>query len=115
MSIHDIPRLENQEANDLAQIASGYKISKEKLQEVIEVRGRIAPTKLTPSDLESTRLGYMDSENFEILAIDSLSDEDGRKPIVEYLKSPSPSVERKIRHRSLSFFIMGNELFKKTP
>jgi hypothetical protein len=35
-TIRYIPRLENQVANDLAQIASGYKISKEKLQKVIE-------------------------------------------------------------------------------
>lgn len=48
VSVRHSPRLENQEANDLAQIASGYKISKEKLQEAIEVRGRIASTKLTP-------------------------------------------------------------------
>lgn len=33
-----IPRVENQEANDLAQIASGYKVSKDQMQEPIEVR-----------------------------------------------------------------------------
>lgn len=33
--IRHIPRLENQEANDLAQIASRYNISKEKLQDAI--------------------------------------------------------------------------------
>ena len=31
INIRHIPRLENQVANDLAQFASGYKISKEKL------------------------------------------------------------------------------------
>lgn len=115
VSIRHIPRLENQEANNLAQIASGYTISKEKLQEAIEVRGRIASTRLTPCDLESTKLGYMDEEIFEILAIDSFSSEDWRKPIVDYLKNPSLNVKRKIRYRALSYFLMGNELFKKTP
>lgn len=37
VSIKHIPRHKNQEENDLAQIASGYKISKEKLKDAIEV------------------------------------------------------------------------------
>lgn len=36
-------------------------------------------------DLEATKLGYADEENFKILAIDSLIDKDWKKPIVEYL------------------------------
>ncbi|WJX67949.1 hypothetical protein P8452_52368 [Trifolium repens] len=36
--IEHVPRLENQEANDLAQIASGYKMSKEKLTQLIEIK-----------------------------------------------------------------------------
>lgn len=35
--IMHVPRNENQEANDLAHVASGYKISKSKLHEIIEV------------------------------------------------------------------------------
>lgn len=35
------PRLENQEANDLAHIASGYKVSKDKLEELIEVKEKL--------------------------------------------------------------------------
>ncbi|XP_050915869.1 uncharacterized protein LOC127130962 [Lathyrus oleraceus] len=89
--IRHIPQLENQVANDLAQIASGYKISKEKLQKVIEFRGKVVSTRLAPSDLEKTKLGYADEENFEILAIDNLTDRDWRKPIVEYLQNPTTS------------------------
>ena len=36
-----IPRKENQEANELAQIASGYKMSKLKFQDMIEVREKM--------------------------------------------------------------------------
>jgi ribonuclease HI/probable phosphoglycerate mutase len=36
-----VPRIENQEANDLAQIASGYKISSEKLEELIEIKDKL--------------------------------------------------------------------------
>ncbi|WJX67950.1 hypothetical protein P8452_52368 [Trifolium repens] len=38
VDIEHVPRLENQEANDLAQIASGYKMSKEKLTQLIEIK-----------------------------------------------------------------------------
>jgi hypothetical protein len=113
--IQHIPRLENQVANDLAQIASGYKISKEKLQKVIEVRGKVVSTRLIPSDLEKTKLGYADEGNFKILAIDNLTDGDWRKPIVEYLQNPMAYADRKTRYRALSYFLLGMELFKKTP
>ena len=99
----------------MARIASGYKISKEKFQDAIEVIGRVVATRLSPSDLKTTKLRYIDEENFEILAINSLINEDWRKGIVEYLKNPTNSIERKIRYRALSYILMGNELFKKTP
>lgn len=115
MNIRHIPRLKNQETNDLAQIASRYKVSKEKLEHLIDVRGRVMATKLSPSDLEMTKLGYADGENFEILAINNLTNTDWRKPIVDYLENPTSSTERKVGYHALSYTLMGNELFKKTP
>jgi hypothetical protein len=41
VNIEQVPRLENQEANDLAQIASGYKMSKEKLTQLIEIKEKM--------------------------------------------------------------------------
>ena len=93
INIRHIPRLENQVANDLAHIASGYKILKEKLQQVIKVRGRVTLTKLSPTDLKTTKLGYANHENFEILFIDNLTEQDWRKPIVDYLQNPVASTE----------------------
>lgn len=80
---------------------------------MIEVRGRVVLTRLSLSDLEETKLGYDDEENFEILAMDCLMD--WRKPIIEYLENPTSSTKRKVRYRALSYVLMGNELFKKTP
>lgn len=37
VDIQHVPRLKNQEANELAQVASWYKVSKEKLKDLIEV------------------------------------------------------------------------------
>lgn len=113
--IRHIPRIENMIANDLAQIASGYKISKEKLHKVIEVRGKMVATRLIPLDLEKTKIGCADEGNFEILAIDSLTDGDWRKPIVVYLQNPTTSIDRKTRYRALSYVPLGSELFKKSP
>ncbi|XP_050877321.1 uncharacterized protein LOC127081078 [Lathyrus oleraceus] len=108
------PRIENMIANDLAQVASGYKISKENLHKVIKVRGRVVETILIPLDLEKTKLGYADEGNLEVLAIDNLTDEDWRKPIVEYLQNATVSTDRKTRYRALSYVLLGSELFKKS-
>jgi len=55
-------------------------------------------------------------ENFaEICAIDNLSNNDWRTPIVEYLQNPLGDTSRKAKYRALSYVIIGNELFKKSP
>ncbi|XP_050890001.1 uncharacterized protein LOC127095338 [Lathyrus oleraceus] len=87
----------------------------QKLQDVIEVRGRVVSTRLSPSYLEETKLGYVDEESFEILAIDCLANEDWRNPIIKYLENLTASTGQKVRYRALSYVLMGNELFKKTP
>ncbi|XP_050918351.1 uncharacterized protein LOC127135753 [Lathyrus oleraceus] len=115
IDIKHVPRIKNQEANDLAQIASGYRISKGKLEELVEVRGKAMAARLSLTDLESTQLGYASKEEFEVLAIDTLIDTDLRNPIIIYLKDPSADTERKTKYRDLSYVLMGNELFKKTP
>lgn len=73
VNIRHIPRIKNQKVNDMAQIAFGYKVSKEKLEDLIEVRGRVVETKLSPSNSEITNLGYADEENFKRLVIDNLT------------------------------------------
>jgi len=48
------------------------------------------------------------------LAIDNLSGNDWRKPVVEYLSNPLGIVSRKIKYKAMSYVIIGNELLKKT-
>ena len=74
-NIQHVPGIENQEANDLAQIDSGYIITKIKFNDFINW--------LTP--------------------------------IVEYLQNPTGDASRKTKYRALSYVIIGNELFKKSP
>lgn len=60
VDIKHVLRIENQEANELAQIASGYKVSKGNFEDIIEVRGRVIETRLSLSDLAMKKLGYVD-------------------------------------------------------
>ncbi|KAK2395721.1 hypothetical protein QL285_057430 [Trifolium repens] len=121
--IEHVPRLENQEANDLAQIASGYKMSKEKLTQLIEIKEKMVLQEPISEQLSMPKLVGADTingeienplENFQIFAIDNLLDSDWRKPIVDYLKNPTGNVDRKVKYRALSYIIFENDLFKKT-
>ncbi|KAK2428854.1 hypothetical protein QL285_027339 [Trifolium repens] len=123
VDIEHVLRLENQEANDLAQIASGYKMSKEKLTQLIEIKEKMVLQEPISKQLSMPKLVGADTipqinsevENpHENFAIDNLSDEDWRKPIVEYLRNPTGNVDRKIKYRALSYIIFENDLFKKT-
>ena len=51
VDIKHVPRIKNQEANDLAKIASGYKLSRERLEDLIEIRGKALAKRLAPIDL----------------------------------------------------------------
>ncbi|WJX40324.1 hypothetical protein P8452_27811 [Trifolium repens] len=124
IDIEHIPRLENQGANDLAQIASGYKMSKEKLTQLIEIKEKMVLQEPISEQLSMPKLVGADTipqeeienihDEFEIFAIDNLSDGDWRKPIVEYLRNPTGNVDRKKKYRALSYVIFENDLFKKT-
>src|SRR4030042_6796552 len=56
-NIQHIPRIENQEANDLAQVALGYKVSREMLKELIEVKEKLTSTEEAPSTLSMSKFG----------------------------------------------------------
>lgn len=98
-----VPRVENAEANVFAQIASGYKLPRKKLKELIGVKRKFIPG----FDEEMKRVEP------KVMVINNLSDSDWRKPIVGYLQDPSIPVDRKIRYRALNYVIINDELFKK--
>ena len=56
VSIRHIPRRENQEANDLAQEASGYKVLKDQDEEPIQAREKVRATLLSPLNLSIINL-----------------------------------------------------------
>ena len=57
--IRHVPRNKNQESNELAQVTSGYKMSKSKLQDMIEVRGKMVSSTPPTEDVldENVSLG----------------------------------------------------------
>lgn len=49
INISHMPQLENQKANNLAQISPRYKVSKETLEELIEVKDKLISTEFSPT------------------------------------------------------------------
>ncbi|XP_072084653.1 uncharacterized protein [Arachis hypogaea] len=82
-----IPRIQNEIANELAQIASRYKIGPETLRKLAKIRQILVPV-----------------DEREALCLDKWEDDDWRKPIAEYLNNPSIQVD---------FVLMADELYKK--
>ncbi|XP_027347963.1 uncharacterized protein LOC113859366 [Abrus precatorius] len=93
--LEHIPRNKNQEANELAQIASKYRISGENLAKLTEIREKLG------------------SANLEILNINDLTDQDWRKPLVNYLKDPNIPTDRKTKFRAINYTIVVDELYKR--
>ncbi|XP_027368832.1 uncharacterized protein LOC113874822 [Abrus precatorius] len=93
--LEHIPRDKNQEANELALIASKYRISSENLTKLTEIREKLGST------------------NLEILNINDLTDQDWRKPLVNYLKDPNIPTDRKTKFRAVKYIIVVNELYKR--
>ncbi|XP_050876735.1 uncharacterized protein LOC127080459 [Lathyrus oleraceus] len=124
-----MPRSENQEANELAQVASGYKMSKSKLQDMIEVRENMVSSMPPTEDVldkNVSRSGETNEEcqetcgveeawEHEVFSINSSLPTDWRKPIIDYLENPVGSTVRKTKYRALSYVWPGNEFLKKTP
>lgn len=113
--------MENQEANDLAQTASGYKIAKDQPQEPIEIRNKRSSKESSSQQILVPKSGGIEpfpkgqGTNFiEILFINNLGDDDWRKPILNYLENLVGTTCRKVKYRALSYMIVGDELFKKT-
>ena len=89
-------REENFEANELAQLASRYKINTSTLKKLIEFKGKCAPI-----------------EEWEVYLLGQLSRANCRKLIVEFWRNPNAAVNRKTKNRALNYVIFEDFLFKK--
>jgi len=78
-----VPQIRNKEANDFAQIATSYKLSKEKFDDLSQIRDKMI-------------------DEFKILNVNVLTPNDWRKPLVDYMRDPMFQDDRKIKYRTLN-------------
>ncbi|KAL1321072.1 hypothetical protein AAHE18_14G102400 [Arachis hypogaea] len=89
-------KIHNKIANELAQIASRYRIGPETLKKLTSIHQILVP-----------------ANEREALCIDEWGDNDWRKPIAQYLKDPNIQVDRKMKLQAINFVLMADELYKK--
>ncbi|XP_028118784.1 uncharacterized protein LOC114316317 [Camellia sinensis] len=94
-------RLENNEANEIAQAASELKIHKGAQKRVIRIQKR------NFSALKNRCKNFL-----PILTLD-VTEEDWRFPLIKYLSNPSEKSSRQVRFQALNYVIMGDDLFRK--
>lgn len=103
ISFEHVPRVDNHEANEMAQIASGVNIPEGEYSRVIKIERRTLPTlaeRGMPTAIMSADL------------VDT-AEEDWRYPIVSYLRHPSGDHEKSTRFRARWYLIYQNELYRK--
>ncbi|CAL9006545.1 unnamed protein product [Prunus brigantina] len=106
ISFVHVPPAENQEANEMAQVASGVSIPADDLDRVIRVEKRTLPA-LAERGMTSQVASAEISDEVET------ADTDWRYPIVKYLRDPSGNHERMTRFRARCYLIYQNELYRK--
>ena len=95
--IRHVPREQNWEANELAQIASKYKVSNSTFLKFCQIEDVLSSI-----------------EEREVMFIDQLELLDWRKPIVDYLRNLDNLANKKIRNRATSYMIIGDALFTRS-
>ncbi|XP_058181448.1 uncharacterized protein LOC131299892 [Rhododendron vialii] len=94
-------RLENSDANQMAQIASGIRIPEGQSEKLIKVQKRFLPFSIE-----------RDSNDFDVMEINLV--DDWRVPIRKFLENPKEKTDRNIKQRAINYVIVGNDLFKKS-
>ncbi|CAL9012134.1 unnamed protein product [Prunus brigantina] len=106
ISFIHVPRAENHEANEMAQVASGVNIPDSDHDCVIRIEKRTLPT--------LAERGMMTQvSSAEITDEVETAEADWRYPIVKYLCDPSGNHERTTRFRARCYLIYQNELYRK--
>ncbi|CAL8993116.1 unnamed protein product [Prunus brigantina] len=106
ISFVHVPRAENHEANEMAQVASRVSIPANDHDRVIRIEKRTLPT-LTERGMTSQ------VASVEVTDVIETADTDWRYPIVKYLRNPSGNHERTTRFRARCYLIYQNELYRK--
>ncbi|XP_016195951.1 uncharacterized protein LOC107637006 [Arachis ipaensis] len=96
ISLVHIPRIYNEIANELAQIASKYRIGPETIKKLSSIHQILVP-----------------ANEREVLCMSEWDDSNWRKPIARYLKDPNITIDRKLKLKAINFVLLADELYKK--
>ncbi|XP_058198560.1 uncharacterized protein LOC131314085 [Rhododendron vialii] len=99
--LQHVYRLENSDANQMAQIASGIRIPEWQSEKLIKVQKRFLPFSIE-----------RDNNDFDIMEINLV--DDWRVPIRKFLENPKEKIDRNIKQRAINYVIVGNDLFRKS-
>ncbi|XP_058192046.1 uncharacterized protein LOC131309425 [Rhododendron vialii] len=99
--LQHVYRLENGDANQMAQIASGIRIPEGQTEKLIRVQKRFLPFSIE-----------RDKNDFDILELNLV--DDWRVPIRKFLENPNEKTDRNIKQRAINYVIIGNDLFRKS-
>ncbi|CAL2227977.1 unnamed protein product [Prunus armeniaca] len=106
ISFVHVPRAENHEANEMAQVASGVNIPDNDHDRVIRIEKRTLPAL-------AERGMTTQVSSAEITDEVETAEADWRYPIVKYLRDPSGNHERTTHFRARCYLIYQNELYRK--
>ncbi|XP_024195581.1 uncharacterized protein LOC112198681 [Rosa chinensis] len=98
-----IPRERNFAANELAQLATGITLKYGVRERILKVERRTLPSWLARPD----------PPDDPVVAVLEPIDVYWRIPLIEYLKQPDSSADRKIRFLALNYFLRGDELRRR--
>ncbi|XP_024196954.1 uncharacterized protein LOC112200165 [Rosa chinensis] len=98
-----IPRERNFAANELAQLATGITLKYGVRERILKVERRTLPSWFARPD----------PPDDPVIAVLEPIDVDWRIPLVEYLKHPGPSADRRMRFLALNYFLRGDELRRR--
>ncbi|XP_050919207.1 sugar transporter ERD6-like 6 [Lathyrus oleraceus] len=104
MDIEHVPRIKNQEANDLAQGALGYKVARRKLKNLTEVKDKLVSSSVIRPALSMPKMVGAEKlilEIFETFIIDNIANNDWRREIIEFLKNPTGITDQKTKYKAL--------------
>ncbi|XP_024195631.1 uncharacterized protein LOC112198745 [Rosa chinensis] len=103
VGMEHIPRERNFAANELAQLATGISLQYGVRERILKVERRTLPSWLARPD----------PPDDPVVAVLEPIDVDWRIPLIEYLKRPDSSADRKIRFLALNYFLRGDELRRR--
>ncbi|KAK2995200.1 hypothetical protein RJ640_000505 [Escallonia rubra] len=102
VTITHVPKIDNGNANVMAQLASGLKVPDGINEQWVKISKQLP------------LIGDRDGQLEMINPVDTVQD-DWRTPIIQYLQNPQLRVNTKMKLQAIKYFILDGDLFKRTP